>query len=137
MAKAKLRSTSAKYDDEQSGAKKLDNANIELEFDIEAQEYYVVWQPIVLGYGRTEREALEDLRGAAHFGADSLINSKLKDIEERRDRGARFRRFHCDLHRRLCIAGNPSFATGDWTGRGLGTGPYPTLGRSRLGRKSI
>jgi predicted RNase H-like HicB family nuclease len=59
--------------------------NINLEFDSEAGEYYIVWEPIVAGMGKTERKALEDLREAAHFGVDTLIDLKLKDIGIRRE----------------------------------------------------
>ena len=53
---------------------------IALQFDREAQEYYIVWEPVIIGMGRTKEEALEDLRIAAHFGVDTFIDLKLKDI---------------------------------------------------------
>ena len=47
----------------------------------DSQGYYVVWQPLTaIGAGRTEREALEDLRVAAHFGIETIVNSKLREI---------------------------------------------------------
>jgi predicted RNase H-like HicB family nuclease len=55
---------------------------INLEFDRETGEYYIMWKPVVIGAGKTEHEALEDLREAAHFGVDTLINLKLKDIKK-------------------------------------------------------
>lgn len=54
--------------------------DINLEFDGESGEYYIIWKPLVIGMGKTEGEALEDLREAAHFGVDTLIDLKFKDI---------------------------------------------------------
>lgn len=54
--------------------------DINLEFDRESGEYYIIWKPVVIGMGKTSTKALEDLREAAHFGVDTLINLKLKDI---------------------------------------------------------
>ena len=56
--------------------------DINLEFDSETGEYYIIWEPIVISMGKTRREALEDLRTAAHFGVDTLIDLKLKDISK-------------------------------------------------------
>ena len=56
------------------------NNDIELEFDEETRNYYIVWEPIVISLGKTRHEALEDLRQAAHFGVDTFIDLKLKDI---------------------------------------------------------
>ena len=55
--------------------------DINLEYDQESGEYYIVWEPVILSAGKTERQALEDLRGAAHLGVDTLIDQKLKNIE--------------------------------------------------------
>ena len=54
--------------------------DINLEFDRETGEYYIIWEPIVIGMGKTKHEALKDLRTAAHSGVDTLIDLKLKDI---------------------------------------------------------
>ena len=56
--------------------------NIEIEFDEEAQNYYISWEPMVISLGKTKEEALEDLREAAHFGVDTLIDLKLKIVKE-------------------------------------------------------
>jgi hypothetical protein len=57
------------------------NSEIQIEFDGEVRSYYTVWQPMVaIGMGRTEKEALEDLRAAAHFGIETKVNSKLREI---------------------------------------------------------
>jgi hypothetical protein len=53
---------------------------ITIEFDELSQENYIVWQPIVVGSGETKEYALEDLRNAAHFGVDTIIDLKLGDI---------------------------------------------------------
>ena len=53
---------------------------IDIEFDTESREYYVIWQPmVVICSGKTRQEALEELRETAHFGVDTLIDLKLKD----------------------------------------------------------
>jgi predicted RNase H-like HicB family nuclease len=59
----------------------LDNS-INLEFDNKSGEYYIVWEPVVIGAGKTAGEALEDLREAAHFGVDTLVDRKLQDIKK-------------------------------------------------------
>ena len=56
--------------------------NINLEFDEESGEYYIVWEPAVIGTGQTKDQALQDLREAAHFGVDTMIDRKLKAIEK-------------------------------------------------------
>jgi len=56
--------------------------DINLDYDKESEDYYIVWEPVVLSAGRTERQALEDLRGAAHLGVDTLIDLKLKNIKK-------------------------------------------------------
>ncbi len=55
---------------------------VEIEFDEENQNYYICWQPIVISLGKTKHEALDDLREAAHFFVDTLIDLKLADISE-------------------------------------------------------
>ena len=56
--------------------------NINLEYDRETREYYIIWEPVVISTGKTRVAALEDLREAAHSGVDTLIDSKLKDIKK-------------------------------------------------------
>jgi hypothetical protein len=58
------------------------NNEIKIEFDRATQQYYIVWELSVIGLGQTKRKALEDLRVAAHFGVDSLIDQKLRHINE-------------------------------------------------------
>jgi len=58
----------------------LAESDINLEFDRESGEYYIIWKPVVIAMGKTRTRALEDLRAAAHFGVDTLINLTLKDI---------------------------------------------------------
>ena len=55
---------------------------IDVEFDEATQGYYAVWEPIAIGAGKTKHEALDDLRQAAHFGVDTFIGLKLKDINK-------------------------------------------------------
>jgi hypothetical protein len=56
--------------------------NIDIEFDEETHSYFIVWQPLFASSGRTEREALEDLRAAAHFGIDTMIDLKLGKVKQ-------------------------------------------------------
>jgi len=56
--------------------------SINLEFDKESGEYYIVWEPVVIGAGKTEDEALQDLKEAAHFGVDTMIDRKLENIKK-------------------------------------------------------
>ena len=55
---------------------------INLEFDEKSGEYYIVWEPVVIGAGKTAGDALQDLREAAHFGVDTMIDRKLQDIKK-------------------------------------------------------
>ena len=55
-------------------------SGIKTEYDETTQSYYVVWQPLAsVGMGRTEREALEELRQAAHYGIDTMVDIELKE----------------------------------------------------------
>jgi len=56
--------------------------SIDLEFDKESGEYYIVWEPLVIGAGKTAGDALQDLREAAHFGVDTMIDRKLQNIKK-------------------------------------------------------
>jgi len=59
------------------------NGDIEIELDGVSRGCYIIWKPpIAIGSGGTEIEALHDLREAAHFGIDSLIDQKLKEISK-------------------------------------------------------
>ena len=57
------------------------NDNIRIEYEESEQYYYIVWQPmVVIGSGATGKEALEDLREAAHFGIDTILDTKLEEL---------------------------------------------------------
>ncbi len=56
--------------------------DINLDYDQESGDYYIVWEPVILSAGKTERQALEELRGAAHSGVDTLIDLKLANIKK-------------------------------------------------------
>ena len=58
--------------------------SIEIGFDEETQGYYIIWEPIVIGWGKTRQKVLEDLRQAAHFGIDTSIDIKLIDTRKLR-----------------------------------------------------
>jgi hypothetical protein len=60
----------------------LDKNDINLEFDSQSGEYYVIWKPVVIGMGKTKGKALADLREAAHFGVDTFIDRKLENIKK-------------------------------------------------------
>ena len=55
---------------------------INLEFDKKSGEYYIVWEPLVIGAGKTAGDALQDLREAAHLGVDTMIDRKLQSIKK-------------------------------------------------------
>ena len=55
--------------------------DIEIEFDPETDSYFIIWQPLVLSLGKTQEDALIDLREAAHQGVNTLIDLKLQDLE--------------------------------------------------------
>ena len=61
----------------------MSNINeIQIEFDEVMRSYYIIWEPVVIGTGKTRREALDDLRQTAHFGVDTFIDSKLDNINK-------------------------------------------------------
>ena len=57
----------------------LAKGDINLQYDQEIREYYVIWEPAIIGMGKTKGEAMEDLRTASHFYTDALIDLKLED----------------------------------------------------------
>ena len=63
----------------------LDTENVEIVFDEQNLNYYADCRFIAIGLGKTKEEALEDLREAAHFGVDTLINLKL-DIRKQQEK---------------------------------------------------
>jgi predicted RNase H-like HicB family nuclease len=59
----------------------LPHNEIRTEYDNGSKSYYVIWQPLtVIGMGKSEKEALEDLRAAAHFGIETMVNPKMSTI---------------------------------------------------------
>lgn len=67
----------------EKGGGVLKTNSIEIEFDEETQAYYIIWKPIVISSGKTREEALEDLKVAAYYGIDTLIDLKLRDMRVR------------------------------------------------------
>jgi hypothetical protein len=62
---------------------RLHGAALRIETDDETGCRYVIWQPMVsIGLGATEREALEDLRHAAHAGIDGSIAEKFRELDQ-------------------------------------------------------
>ena len=59
--------------------------DIDINFDEESQDYYVIWEPLFVSAGKTRHEALEDLRQAAHFGVDNFIDLKLKGFRSEKE----------------------------------------------------
>jgi predicted RNase H-like HicB family nuclease len=59
--------------------------DINLEYDRETGEYFVIWRPIVIAAGKTIAKALEDLRKTTHFSTNMLIDLKLKEISVRKE----------------------------------------------------
>jgi hypothetical protein len=57
---------------------------ISIEFDDYTKSYYAtVIPPAAVGYGKTARKALSDLRKAAYCGIDTLIDIKMVKINSR------------------------------------------------------
>ena len=49
-----------------------------MEYDEMNESYYVIWEPMaVIGMGKTKKEALDDMRQAAIFGMNALIDRKM------------------------------------------------------------
>jgi predicted RNase H-like HicB family nuclease len=62
--------------------KQLPYDEIIIAYDDDSQSYYCIWRPLTsVGLGRTEAEALDDLRAAAHLGIETMVNLKLREIE--------------------------------------------------------
>jgi hypothetical protein len=55
---------------------------VEIEFDEETQNYYICWEAIIIGLGKTKREVLDDFREAAHYAVDTLIDLKQRAISQ-------------------------------------------------------
>ena len=63
--------------------KQLPYDEIMIAYDDDSQSYYCIWRPLTsIGLGRTEAEALDDLRAAAHLGIETMVNSKLREIKK-------------------------------------------------------
>jgi hypothetical protein len=63
--------------------KQLPYDEIIIAYDEDSQSYYCIWRPLTsVGLGKTEVEALDDLRAAAHLGIDTAVNLKVREIEK-------------------------------------------------------
>ena len=52
-------------------------------YDGDSKSYYCIWRPLTsVGLGKTEAEALDALRTAAHFGIETMVDLKLSEIEK-------------------------------------------------------
>ena len=61
----------------------LPHDDIIIAYDDDSQSYYCIWRPLTsVGLGKTEAEALDDLRVAAHFGIETMVDLKLREIEK-------------------------------------------------------
>ena len=62
--------------------------DIIIAYDGDSRSYYCIWRPLTgVGLGKTEAEALDDLRAAGHFGIETMVNLKLREIEKNSDKG--------------------------------------------------
>jgi len=62
---------------------RLPSDEITIDYDDDSQSYYCIWRPLTsVGLGKTEAEALDDLRVAAHFGIETMVDLKLREIEK-------------------------------------------------------
>ena len=56
-----------------------ENKDIQIEYDSVSSTYYIVWQPmVVVGGGSSRKAALDDLKSAAHFGIDTILNKEIE-----------------------------------------------------------
>ena len=63
--------------------KQLPYNEIMIAYDDDSQSYYCIWRPLTsVGMGKTKAEALDDLRAAAHFGIETMVDLKLREIEK-------------------------------------------------------
>jgi predicted RNase H-like HicB family nuclease len=54
-----------------------------IDYDDDSQSYYCIWRPLPsVGLGKTEAEAINDLRKAAIFGIETTVDLKLREIEK-------------------------------------------------------
>jgi predicted RNase H-like HicB family nuclease len=59
----------------------MDKNKIEIEYDETSGNFYIAWcPPAVVSMGDTEQDALDDLRQAAHFGIDTVLDIKLAEL---------------------------------------------------------
>jgi predicted RNase H-like HicB family nuclease len=66
-----------------SHMEQLPHDDIIIAYDDDSQSYYCIWRPLTsVGLGKTEAEALDDLRAAAHFGIEAMVDLKLSEIEK-------------------------------------------------------
>jgi predicted RNase H-like HicB family nuclease len=62
--------------------KQLSYDKIIIAYD-DSQNYYCIWQPLIsVGLGKTEAEAFDYLRAAAHVGIEAMVDLKLSEIEK-------------------------------------------------------
>jgi len=62
--------------------------DIIIAYDGDSRSYYCIWRPLTsVGLGKTEAEALDDLRAAGHFGIETMVNLKLREIEKNSNKG--------------------------------------------------
>jgi len=62
---------------------RLPSGEITIDYDDDSQSYYCIWRPLTsVGLGKTEAEALDDLRAAAHLGIETMVDLKLREIEK-------------------------------------------------------
>ncbi len=56
---------------------------IAIAYDDDNQSYYCIWRPLTrVGLGKTKAKALDDLRAAALFGIETIVDMKLREIEK-------------------------------------------------------
>ena len=58
-----------------------ENKDIRIEYDTVSNSYFIVWQPmLVVGTGSSRKAALDDLKKAAHFGIDAILNVEIEKV---------------------------------------------------------
>jgi predicted RNase H-like HicB family nuclease len=59
-----------------------ESRDIQINYDTVSNSYYIVWQPmVVISAGPTIKEALRELKEAAHFGIDTILGEEIEKAE--------------------------------------------------------
>ena len=60
--------------------------SIYINYDKQTQDYYIIWEPVIVGMGKTVPATMEDLRQALNLDLDTLEQDYLKPSSPAADR---------------------------------------------------